>query len=206
MTVELSDGTPVPVTATYTNGTFVGTGIIAEYTITPNGTNWQAGPEGLYNFFLTGVQDNGGNTLAKTQITSVLADFTAPTLTIIPGNPDPTNLVTTTFTITFDQDIQGFTQSDVVVTNGSITNFEVDLFNPRVYNVTVTADGTGPRVVTMQVEVPAGVATDNSGNPNTAASASITFDNVRPSTRWPTQVPTRPAILIWSSPSPSPRQ
>ena len=182
MTVELPDGTPVPVTATYTNGTFVGTGIIAEYTITPNGTNWQAGPEGLYNFFLTGVKDNGGNTLAKTQITSVLADFTAPTLTITPGNPDPTNLVTTTFTVTFDQDIQGFTQSDVVVTNGSITNFEVDLFNPRVYNVTVTASGSGPRVVTMQVEVPAGVATDNSGNPNTAASASITFDNVRPTT------------------------
>jgi len=182
MTVELSDGTPVPVTATYTNGTFVGTGIIAEYTITPNGATWQAGPEGLYNFFLTGVKDNGGNTLAKTQITSVLADFTNPTLTITPGNPDPTNLATTTFTITFDQDIQGFTQSDLVVTNGTITNFEVDLFNPRVYNVAVTADGTGPRVVTMQVQVPAGVVTDNSGNPNSAATASITFDNVRPTT------------------------
>jgi len=34
----------------------------------------------------------------------------------------------------------------------------------------------------MQVQVPAGVVTDNSGNPNSAASASITFDNVRPTT------------------------
>jgi len=182
MSVELPDGSLVPVTATYSNGTFVGTGIIAEYTITPNGATWQAGPEGLYNFYLTGVKDNGGNTLPKTFITSVRADFTKPTLTITPGNPDPTNLEATTFTITFDQDIQGFTQSDVSVTNGSITDFQVDLYNPRIYTVTVSAIGTGPRVVTMEVGVPAGVVTDNSGNPNTAATASITFDNVRPTT------------------------
>ena len=182
MSVQLPDGSAVPVTATYTNGTFVGTGIIAEYTITPNGATWQAGPEGIYQFFLTGVKDNGGNTLAKTQITSVLADFTKPTMTITPGNPDPTNLEATIFTITFDQDIQGFTQSDVQVTDGSITDFQVDLYNPRVYTVTVSANGTGPRVVTMQVNVPAGVVTDNAGNPNESASANITFDNVRPST------------------------
>ncbi len=185
LTAQFADTTPVSgMNIAFTGSTPVSgsaNAVIASYTITPT-TTWQAIAPGQYQFILSGVKDSESvpNVLTPTLITTVGGDYTQPTATITPDHPDPTNIESTTFTILFSEVVQGLTQSDLVVTGGTISSFTVNLDDPKRYLVTMTANGTGERVQTMTIQIPAGVAVDSFGNPNLAASSGITFDNLRP--------------------------
>ena len=203
MTVQLADGSVVPLNVIYTGSVPAGaTGLIAEYTITPMIPLWQNGPEGIYEFYITGVEDNVGNTLPKTLITSVLADFTAPTVTVTPGHTDPTNLESTTFDIVFSSAVTGFTRASLVVSGCTITDFTPNVSDASRYSVVVAASGIGERTRLVTVTVPANAGIDAAGNPNSASSGSITFDNVRPVPFLtyvdPGTTPTSSTILVFS--------
>ena len=103
------------------------------------------------------------------------ADVTRPGVTLATTAGNPTNAPTIPFTATFTEDVTGFAAADVVVANGTVASFrQVD---PRTYtfDAVPAADGR------VTVYVPAGVAQDALGNPNTASNpVSLTSDRTAP--------------------------
>jgi Bacterial Ig-like domain/Subtilase family len=89
--------------------------------------------------------------------------------------------------VTFNQGVTGFSATDVLVANGTVTGFTAA--SATTYDVDVTP--TAPGLVT--VDIPAGVAQAADGSPNGApAEFRRTFDNTSPSAvimRLPTQNP-----------------
>ena len=119
------------------------------------------------------ARDIAGNTNVASERYSVLYDATNPTATISTTASDPVN---TAFTvdIRFDEDVFGFELSDLVVTNGTASNFLS--VGPAVYSVVIAPMGSG-RVL---VDILAGFAEDRATNPNDAAGFEISYDNVLP--------------------------
>jgi hypothetical protein len=106
------------------------------------------------------AQDDAGNdNTAATQFT-LDADLTAPTLAI--SGPSSVQMDAFTVTFTFSEDVTGFALADITVGNGSASDFAG---SGDSYTATITpaADGT------VTVDVAAGVAQDDAGNDNTAA-------------------------------------
>ena len=103
-------------------------------------------------------EDGNGN-LAATQF-SVQADVDEPTVTI----SGPTTVQTGPFTldIDFSESVTGFEQADVAVGNGRVTSWAEELGSALVI---ITPAGSG----TVTVDVAAGVARNNEGYVNSAA-------------------------------------
>ena len=91
------------------------------------------------------------------------ADTTAPTVAVTSASASPTANATVQFVVTFSEDVTGFTQSDLAVTNGTISGFGT--VSASTYRFNVTRTNQGPITVT----VPANAATDIAGNSNTAS-------------------------------------
>lgn len=104
---------------------------------------------------------------------SITSDRTAPTLSIVPDGI-LTNAASSTFTFQFSEDVTGFTNSDVVVTNGTKGLFTT--IDARTYTLVVNhiADGN------VLVSVNSGGAIDAALNSNTAATASVVVDRTAP--------------------------
>ncbi|WP_221793391.1 tandem-95 repeat protein [Oceanobacter mangrovi] len=118
--------------------------------------------------------DSAGNGNTAASQFSITYDATAPTVVITSAASGTTNAAFTA-TVTFSEDVTGFTVTDISASNASLSNFAAT--SSSVYTVTVspTADGT------VTLDVNAGVATDGTGNSNTAASQfSITYDATAP--------------------------
>jgi large repetitive protein len=117
--------------------------------------------------------DNAGNSNTVASQFTVEYDTTAPTIVIsgdIALTKDP---VTVTFT--FDEDISGFSQGDISVSNASLSAFTANSASIYTVLVSPTSDGT------VTVDVAAGVGFDAAGNSNTAASQySVTYDSTAP--------------------------
>lgn len=149
-----------------TNGTvanFIGSGDAYEFEVTPTA-------EGLVTIQIpvdsAFDSASNGNTEANLEI---VYDITSPTLTITSGEIDPTSTNPFEVTFTFDEDVDNFEGTDVVVGNGSIGNFAG---TGSVY----TADITPASSALVTVDVAADVANDPAGNFNLAADQfSITF-------------------------------
>ncbi len=104
---------------------------------------------------------------------STTADLTDPTPTVSlidngPGQPY-------TASISFDEDVTGFSLGGITVTNGTASDLQAA--SAQLYTATITPDADG----TVTVSVPASVATDAAGNDNIASNtASATADITRP--------------------------
>ncbi len=119
------------------------------------------------------AQDATGNNNTVSNQLTVLYDSIAPTLSIT-GPKAPTNTAFTA-TFTFSEDVSGFTQADIVVANGVLSNFSAT--SAKVYTTTVTPSAQG----NVTLDVAANVANDASGNNNSAASQySVEYDSVKP--------------------------
>nr|WP_238934480.1 Ig-like domain-containing protein [Maricaulis parjimensis] len=114
------------------------------------------------------ITDKAGNALVNTTPTGtnnnailVQNDVANPGVTISSGASDP---VTGAFsvTFTFTEDVTGFVLGDIVVGNGSASNFAG---SGDVYTADISPDDEG----TVTVDVAADLAEDGSGNGNTAA-------------------------------------
>ena len=159
-------------------------------------TNFQ-GSGNLYSFDLTptspGVtvtasipagtaRDAAGNVNTASSVFSLPLATTGPTVVVTSSVSGSTNQARIPLTVAFSRLV--VTNADallekIVVTNGTLTVANVPTFE-GVYPFTLQPSGPGP--VTVSVQVPAGVAEDVSGNPNSpSAPFSITFDNTPPS-------------------------
>jgi gliding motility-associated-like protein len=120
-----------------------------------------------------GAFDEAGNGNVASNDFSILYDATNPTPTITTTAPDPVN-VPFLVEIEFDEDVFGFTEADLVVTNGTTSDFTPT--SDSVYSVLISPTGAGDVIV----EVPAAVAEDLATNPNNGASFTIEYDNIPP--------------------------
>ena len=163
---------PIPFTATFSEAV---TGFAAGDITVTNGTvsNFQ-GSGTTYTFDVTPTADgdvtvsiaanvandasNNGN-LAATPLT-LTSDTTAPTATVSTTASDPTSTNPIPFTVTFSEAVTGFTAGDLLVTNGSVTNFSG---SGATYTFDVVPSGNN---VQVSVSVPAGVAEDAATNGN----------------------------------------
>ncbi|NNF18095.1 MAG: glycoside hydrolase family 16 protein, partial [Gammaproteobacteria bacterium] len=122
------------------------------------------------------VLGNTGVTVTATTApaTSVIFDSLAPTLTI--GNIDPTltSLETITVTFTFNEDVTGFDETDIDITNGAYEATTFNAMSAREYSANITPTGTGD--LTFTVAVISGKAVDAAGNGNAAASVTATIE------------------------------
>ena len=118
------------------------------------------------------IQDEAGNTLSATTPTgtdesSYVLDNTAPTVSITV--PDTTATGEVTITISFSEEVNGFTQSDITVSSdrSDFTLSDFTVTTPgQVWTLKVTTTVENDE---MTVNIPAGVAQDEAGNDNTAA-------------------------------------
>lgn len=160
-------------------------GATVQATVAANGT-WTANfttsmTVGEYNVTATAT-DEAGNVGTTTLDKGLIIEQTPPTANITTTVVSPTNAANFTIEIAFSEVVDGFdSSSDMVVTNGVVSNPTLKAGEDKIYTVTVTPNAglTGTSPVTVQV--PANKVTDKAGNQNTASNTlSVTVDNVRP--------------------------
>lgn len=149
--------------------------------VNPNGTityTASATAEGVDSFTYTVRNSTGAISNEATVVISLgtIPDTTGPVPTITTTATSPTGLAQIPFTITFDENVTGFDQSDVAVTNGTVSNFVAVNATTFTFDVAPTADGA------VVVSVAAGAAQDASGNNSSAASTTIQSDRTSPTT------------------------
>ena len=153
---------------------FSGSGSV--YTVTVN-TGTGNGTIRLDVPFSATITDLVGNPLAGLPYTSgdnYVVDKTAPTVAMTSLASDPTNASPIAVSVTFSENVTGFTSTDIVPTNGAVSNFAG---SGASYTFDLTPAGQG--VVTANIA--AGVATDSAGNGNTiAAQFSRAYDTTAP--------------------------
>ncbi len=111
------------------------------------------------------VYDKAGNVstiFSASTPFSFAVDNTPPVPTITTTSPNPVNTPTFPITITFSEDVSGFTVSDLFINNGTASNFAG---GPTVFTADISASNFG----TVSVDIPLGAAQDAAGNPSTAA-------------------------------------
>ena len=133
-----------------------------------------------------GIQDTAGNsnTVSTSVDNMVTYDATTPSVTVNQGSlqSDPTNGMPINFAVVFSEAVADFTSADVLTTGSTA---------PGTLTAAVTGGGTTYNVAisgmtnsgTVIVTVPAGVATDVSGNGNTASTSTdniVNYDVTRP--------------------------
>ncbi len=105
------------------------------------------------------AQDAAGNGNTVASQVTVEADLTAPGVNI-----SAATIVNAAFTatITFDEEVTGFELADIVLTNGTASNFSG---SDDTYTVDITPVTDGD----VTIDIPAAAAQDDAGNNNTAA-------------------------------------
>ena len=147
---------------------FAGSGTTYTATITPSA-------DGVVTVDVAAgvAQDAATNTNTAATQFSITNDETKPTVTIASSSTSPTSGAFNV-TITFSESVTGFVIGDLILANGTASNFAG---SGTTYTATITPSADG--VVT--VNVAAGVAQDAATNTNTAATQfSITNDETKP--------------------------
>jgi hypothetical protein len=116
--------------------------------------------------------DLAGNPSAAASLSGTF-DATAPTATLTTPTTFPTNQTAVPVTVTFSEPVTGFDQTDLVVINGTVTNF-VPAGDGLTFTLTLTRTTDG----TFDLTLPAGAAADAAGNPSGAAHLAGSFDTV----------------------------
>src|SRR5213592_3111257 len=162
-----------------------GANLSAEDTTAPYSVSWNTTAASNGSHTLTAAaRDAAGNRTTSAPVTvTVFNDTTLPTVTIdqAAGQADPTSTSPINFTAVFSKPVSGFTGAGVTLsgTAGGTKTATVS-GGPSTYNVAVsgmTSSGT------VLASIPAGVAQDAAGNPNTASTStdnSVTFTPVSP--------------------------
>lgn len=119
---------------------------------------------------LLGEESNPAPVAVEVSSSSGPAVPTGPVPTITSPASSPTTINPIPFTITFDRDVTGFTAGDIVLTNGTLTAFQV--LTARQYTLSVSPGNDGP----VGVTIPAGAAQDAAGRPSVAAGFSVVAD------------------------------
>jgi len=120
------------------------------------------------------AEDLAGNRNSNSSSIAFNYDAIAPAVNITSSAQATTNASVVPVTITFSETVTGFTADDIIVVNGTKG---VLSGSGSVYTINITALAQG----TVSVNVAAGVASDQAGNENTAASELLrTYDSISP--------------------------
>ena len=170
------------VTVTRSGGTEVtaGSAVSLELTNVKNPTT--AGSTGTYTIRTTNSSDTAIDEDTAVSPDTIVEDVTDPTVTVeqAGGQSDPTNSSPINFTVTFSEDVTGFTNGDVTIGGTANATTAVVPNGPATYNVAISGmanDGT------VTVTLAAGVAADGASNSNEASTStdnSVTFDTAAP--------------------------
>ncbi|MFM9964366.1 MAG: Ig-like domain-containing protein [Planctomycetaceae bacterium] len=127
------------------------------------------------NLFLLTATDSATNESVATAVPTITQDSTSPSAAIVFGVTDPTNATSIPVTVNFSEAVSGFDAGDVVIGNGSISDFVSVSSTQATFNVTQAADGN------VTIDIAAAAAVDLAGNASNAASqASIVSDTTKP--------------------------
>ncbi|HEU4716506.1 MAG TPA: Ig-like domain-containing protein, partial [Bacteroidia bacterium] len=119
--------------------------------------------------------DNHNNYNNSSNTLIIDYDAVAPTVSVSSTAPDPTNMSPIPVTFTFSENVSGFTAGDIVVANGTASNFI------SVSGSIYTADITPASGGNVSVQVNGNAAQDGASNGNTASNIfSIVYDDVHP--------------------------
>ncbi|TMV48360.1 S-layer homology domain-containing protein [Paenibacillus mesophilus] len=119
--------------------------------------------------------DAAANSSTVSNTLSFMYDSTKPTVAI---SSTASSMVNASFpvTVTFSEAVAGFDANDIVVDNGTVSNFNAD--HAPVYTATVTPTTSGQAVT---VKVAADAATDAAANGNTESNTlSFMYDSTKP--------------------------
>jgi len=181
----LTKNSPIPVTITFNNNVsnfdsddlvasnasiinFTGDGLVYTFELVPlaQGTLSVTLPAGA-------VQDAFGSPNPQVSLSRTY-DSVAPTATMTSTAPDPTSTSPIPVTVTFSENVTGFSQEDLVVVNGTISDFTA--VSGSVYTFSLTPLGQG----LVTVDLPANRTQDAAGNGNEAATTfSRTYEIVQ---------------------------
>jgi len=158
-----------------TNGTAgnlspAGSASVYTFSVTPSGQGMVT-----VNINGAGVTDLAGNTSGNAGPAQCVFDTVDPVPVISTTASDPTDTSPIPFTVTFNEAVTGFINTDVVVTGGTRSGFTNQTPN-TVWAFNVTPSGNGM----IQVDLATGAANDFAGNPSVAASYSLEFFSPRP--------------------------
>jgi hypothetical protein len=123
------------------------------------------------------IEDQAGNGNSVSNIFSFTYDTVRPQITLTSSTSSRTNQSPIPVTITFDEAVTGFDQTDIVLTNGTVDGFS-NLGDNKNYTLTVQplADGQ------ISVNINESSASDAAGNTSTAAQTfSRYYDSTKPS-------------------------
>ncbi|MEI7687049.1 MAG: Ig-like domain-containing protein, partial [Planctomycetota bacterium] len=121
------------------------------------------------------AHDAANNNNAETTF-SITSNLVVPTVTITSSETSPTKAASIPVTVTFSEDVTGFTASSFTIANGTASGFVA--VNGRSYTFSIVPTGDGA----VTVNVAAGVAQSvSSSTGNAAGSFSITSDRTAPS-------------------------
>jgi hypothetical protein len=166
--------------ADYVSGSGTDT-LVFRYTVQAGDTDGD-GVEAAGSIDLNGgtIRDDAANdsglSLPTAGSSAVIVDTTAPTATFTSNTPAATNATLISVTLTFNEDVTGFTAVNLGATNGTVGNFV--MVNARTYTFDLTPAGDGE----VRVDV-VGFSTvvDAAGNPSELPGTfSRTFDGTRP--------------------------
>ncbi|WP_300554101.1 Ig-like domain-containing protein [Maricaulis sp.] len=164
-----SSGGGTPVTGTGTLPAPASPGELNEFDFT--GLDLSGLSEGTLTVSLT-LTDPSGNTSSPATDTAPL-DLTQPSVAITNGSVDPVSGAFTA-TFTFSESVTGFVVGDITAGNAALSGFSG---SGDTYTATVTPSADGA----VTLDVAAGVAADQVGNTNTAATQfSVTNDETAP--------------------------
>jgi hypothetical protein len=113
------------------------------------------------------AEDAAGNPNEAAETFSRTVDAMGPTVAMSSDTPDPSNITRIIdVTITFSEPVIGFTSSDIDLVNCTLEGFSAaseayTQFDMRLLPARIVGD--------VGADIPAGVATDEAGNPNSAA-------------------------------------
>ncbi|AHI06190.1 hypothetical protein BDW_08450 [Bdellovibrio bacteriovorus W] len=120
------------------------------------------------------ITDLAGNGNKQSPVLSRTFDSVRPSLSLSSAVKNSFNSADFLVLAQFSEVVTDFSESDVVVTNGSISGFSGDGTN---FSFTITPHGQG----SVEVKVPDHVAFDRAGNGNITSSLNRIYDTVPPS-------------------------
>ncbi|MEK7793741.1 MAG: Ig-like domain-containing protein, partial [Candidatus Hydrogenedentota bacterium] len=191
--------TPIPVTVTF-SVPVVGFDL-TDVSISANATksNFVSVDGATYTFSLTptsegqvtaqiaasAATDAGNNQSVASSVFSRTFDSTAPTATMGSNASDPTGSSPIPVTVTFSENMTGFTSTDVIATSATVANFTTVSASTYTFNLSSPVNGL------VTASIAGGVATDLAGNANSAATQfGRTFDGVKPTAALASTAPT----------------
>ncbi|WPP52967.1 Ig-like domain-containing protein [Catalinimonas niigatensis] len=150
-----------------------GNGVVTSSNQQIRGIDVSSLPDGELRLSLT-LRDEAGNS-GDASIASTLKDSVAPIVSIASSGTDFTKHIVRV-DITFSEPVRDFTMDDIALTHAYPTHLLTD--DQQHFTVEIKPAADGP----LNVDIEAGVATDEAGNPNQAASnpLSLIFDGTAP--------------------------